>query len=245
MPEQIQGIVNNLKGFGAKRLAMLAGIAALVMATIAVASIYLNRPAYETLYVGLERSDVNQIGMVLGEAGISFDVGSDGGSVLVAAGTTAQARMLLAEKGLPLHLPGAVRVGGDHDVAAPFEGEQEELLGRVLALGPAVDLDRGATAYAPRRSHPTSRTAKRVRPSVREPFIANVCYFGQRSSCKGAKQCRRTSRTAADRMNRSFRARTRTRISGCGSTARCARWRSTASSKGCFPAGAEGTGSHS
>lgn len=101
MPEQIQGIVNNLKGFGAKRLAMLAGIAVLVMAIIAVASIYLNRPAYETLYVGLERSDVNQIGMVLGEAGISFDVGSDGSSVLVAAGTTAQARMLLAEKGLP------------------------------------------------------------------------------------------------------------------------------------------------
>jgi flagellar M-ring protein FliF len=39
--------------------------------------------------------------MVLGEAGISFDVGADGTSVLVAAGTTAQARMLLAEKGLP------------------------------------------------------------------------------------------------------------------------------------------------
>ncbi|KQZ87002.1 flagellar M-ring protein FliF [Mesorhizobium sp. Root157] len=101
MPEQIQGIIHNLKGFGAKRLAILAGIAALVMATIAVASVYLNRPAYETLYVGLERSDVNQIGMVLGEAGINFDVGSDGSSVLVAAGTTAQARMLLAEKGLP------------------------------------------------------------------------------------------------------------------------------------------------
>src|SRR6185312_5537665 len=63
--------------------------------------VYLNRPAYETLYVGLERSDVNQIGMVLGEAGIAFDVGPDGTTVLVAAGSTAQARMLLAEKGLP------------------------------------------------------------------------------------------------------------------------------------------------
>ena len=38
---------------------------------------YLNRPAYETLYVGLDRSDVNQIGLVLGEAGIGFDVVSD------------------------------------------------------------------------------------------------------------------------------------------------------------------------
>ena len=101
MPEQIQSIISNLRAFGVMRLAMLAGIAALVMAVIGIASVYLNRPAYETLYVGLERSDVNQIGLVLGEAGIGFDVGSDGTSVLVPAGTTAQARMLLAEKGLP------------------------------------------------------------------------------------------------------------------------------------------------
>jgi flagellar M-ring protein FliF len=101
VPEQLKTIAANLQAFGARRLAIMAGIAVLVMAVIGVASVYLNRPAYETLYVGLERSDVTQIGMVLGEAGISFDVGADGTSVLVAAGTTAQARMLLAEKGLP------------------------------------------------------------------------------------------------------------------------------------------------
>ena len=101
MPEQIQTIISNLKGFGARRLAILAGIAAIVLTVIGVGAIYLNRPAYETLYVGLERSDVNQIGMVLGEAGIAFDVGSDGTTVLVAAGSTSKARMLLAEKGLP------------------------------------------------------------------------------------------------------------------------------------------------
>ena len=50
---------------------------------------------------GSSASDVNQIGLVLGEAGIDFDVASDGTTVLVPAGTTAQARMLLAEKGLP------------------------------------------------------------------------------------------------------------------------------------------------
>ncbi len=101
MPEQIQSIIANFKSFGVRRLALMGGIAALVMAVIGIASVYLNRPAYETLYVGLERSDVNQIGLVLGDAGIGFDVGSDGTSVLVPAGTTAQARMLLAEKGLP------------------------------------------------------------------------------------------------------------------------------------------------
>ncbi|EKF41575.1 flagellar MS-ring protein [Nitratireductor indicus C115] len=101
MPEQIQTVVENLKSLGPRRLALMGGVLALVMAVIVAGATYLNRPAYETLYVGLERSDVNQIGMVLGEAGISFDVVSDGTSVLVPAGQTAQARMLLAEKGLP------------------------------------------------------------------------------------------------------------------------------------------------
>jgi flagellar M-ring protein FliF len=101
VPEQIKTIIANLQGFGTKRLAIMGAIAALVIAVVGIASVYLNRPAYETLYVGLDRADVNQIGMVLGEAGIAFDVGSDGTSVLVAAGNTAQARMLLAEKGLP------------------------------------------------------------------------------------------------------------------------------------------------
>ncbi len=101
MPEQIRTIVANLRSFGPKRLALLGGIAALVVAVIGIASVYLNRPAYETLYVGLERSDVSQIGMVLSEAGIDFDVGADGTSVLVPTGGTARARMLLAEKGLP------------------------------------------------------------------------------------------------------------------------------------------------
>ena len=88
MPEQIQTIIANLRSFGPRRLGMMAAISGLVLATIGIGSFYLNRPAYETLYVGLERADVNQIGLVLGEAGIDFDVGSDGTTVLVPAGST-------------------------------------------------------------------------------------------------------------------------------------------------------------
>jgi flagellar M-ring protein FliF len=101
VPEQLNAVVRNLRDFGPRRLALMGAVIALVLTVIAVASVYLNRPAYETLYVGLERSDVNQIGLVLGEAGIGFDVASDGTTVLVPSGKTAQARMLLAEKGLP------------------------------------------------------------------------------------------------------------------------------------------------
>jgi flagellar M-ring protein FliF len=101
MPEQIQTILTNLKSFGPRRLGMMAAVAVIVLAMIGIGSYYLNRPAFETLYVGLDRSDVNQIGLVFGEAGIDFDVASDGTTVLVPAGSTAKARMLLAEKGLP------------------------------------------------------------------------------------------------------------------------------------------------
>jgi len=101
LPEQIRSILDNLRSLGPKRLAMMGGAAAIVVAVILTASIWLNRPAYETLYVGLDRADVGQIGMVLSESGIRYDVSSDGTAVMVPTGRTGQARMLLAERGLP------------------------------------------------------------------------------------------------------------------------------------------------
>ena len=101
MPEQLKPLIDNLKAFGPQKLAIMGGVGAFVVAPIIIASIYLNKPTYETLYVGLDRGDVNQIGMVLGENGIPFDAASDGTSVLVPGGRTGQARMLLAERGLP------------------------------------------------------------------------------------------------------------------------------------------------
>ncbi len=65
------------------------------------AGIYVNRPSFETLYVGLERSDVTQISIALAEANIDFNVGADGGSIQVPVGMTGKARLLLAERGLP------------------------------------------------------------------------------------------------------------------------------------------------
>ena len=41
------------------------------------------------------------MGIVLADAGITYDVDSDGTSILVEAGKTSKARMILAEKGLP------------------------------------------------------------------------------------------------------------------------------------------------
>ncbi|MDR4379109.1 flagellar M-ring protein FliF, partial [Bacillus amyloliquefaciens] len=73
----------------------------LVFLGVGIGAYYLSRPAQETLYTGLSREDVSRIGGVLKDNGIPFDVSSDGTAVLVSFGHTAQARMLLAEKGLP------------------------------------------------------------------------------------------------------------------------------------------------
>ena len=62
---------------------------------------YLSRAEDEVLYAGLDRGDVGRIGAALTEAGIAFDVNSGGDTVLVKFGEAGQARMLLAEKGLP------------------------------------------------------------------------------------------------------------------------------------------------
>lgn len=92
---------NNIAALGGRRIAALGLIGLVVFLSVGLGAYYLSRPAQETLYTGLSREDVGRIGSVLKDANIPFDVASDGASVLVAYGHTAQARMLLAEKGLP------------------------------------------------------------------------------------------------------------------------------------------------
>jgi flagellar M-ring protein FliF len=99
--EQLERLWRSLIGLGGKRLATLGVVGLLVFAMVGLGSYYLSRPQLEALYTGLSPQDVGRIGAVLREAGIAFDVNSQGTAVLVRYGQTAQARMLLAEKGLP------------------------------------------------------------------------------------------------------------------------------------------------
>lgn len=101
MPEQLQKIIDNIAALGIKRVAALAASLVLILVTIGYGAYVVNKPAFETLYIGLDREDVNRMALTLGEAGIAYDIGSEGNSVSVEAGKTAQARMILAEKGLP------------------------------------------------------------------------------------------------------------------------------------------------
>lgn len=98
---QLLQVTKNLAGLGQAKLFTLIGVGVLSIGLILVAAFYINKPAYESLYVGLDQSDVNQISMALAEANMDFTVGSDGGSIQIAAGQTGKARLMLAERGLP------------------------------------------------------------------------------------------------------------------------------------------------
>ena len=101
LSEQLTNVYNNLASLGRAKLAMLAGAAVVSVGLVLAAGILVNKPAYETLYVGLEKADVNQISLALAEASIDFNTGPDGASVEVPVGETGKARLYLAERGLP------------------------------------------------------------------------------------------------------------------------------------------------
>ena len=91
----------NLAALGARKLVAL-GVAGLtIFALTGLIGYMLSRPSLEVLYSGLDRQDIGRVSTALREASIPFDVSADGNTVFVGYGHTAQARMLLAEKGLP------------------------------------------------------------------------------------------------------------------------------------------------
>ena len=98
---QLLQFFKNMASLGQTRLLAIGGITVVSFALIIAAAIFVNKPAYETLYVGLETTDLNQVSIALAEAGIDFEVGTDGKSVKVPVGMTGKARLLLAERGLP------------------------------------------------------------------------------------------------------------------------------------------------
>lgn len=99
--EQFERLWSNLLALGTKRLAALGLVGLAVFASVGFGSYYLSRSDYDTLYAGLNAQDISRIGSVLRDAGIAFDVNAEGTKVMVRREQTAEARMLLAEKGLP------------------------------------------------------------------------------------------------------------------------------------------------
>ncbi|WP_281978695.1 flagellar basal-body MS-ring/collar protein FliF [Pseudorhizobium flavum] len=98
---QFNQVFDNLAKLGQTKLIALAGVGVVSLALVLGAALYVNKPAYETLYVGLETTDLNQVSIALAEASVDFAVGADGATIQVPVGMTGKARLLLAERGLP------------------------------------------------------------------------------------------------------------------------------------------------
>lgn len=104
--EHAQKLWNNLLELGPRRLAALALIGLAVFLGVGGGAYYLSRPEFEVLYTGLTREDVTRVSAALRDASIAFDVNSAGDTIYVRPGQTAQARTLLADKGLPNNASG-------------------------------------------------------------------------------------------------------------------------------------------
>ena len=98
---QFENLFRSLKGLGRKRLMALGAAGVFVFALISIGSYFASRSSYETLYVGLTPPDISRMGSVLSQAGITFEASLDGTKLGVPIGQAAEARALLAEKGLP------------------------------------------------------------------------------------------------------------------------------------------------
>jgi flagellar M-ring protein FliF len=98
---QLSAILKNLLALGPGRLLALGAVGVAMVGMVLFGTYYVNKPGYETLYIGLETTDLNQVSVALSEGGIDFQVGGDGTSLSVPVGMTSKARLFLAERGLP------------------------------------------------------------------------------------------------------------------------------------------------
>lgn len=97
----IQQFAASLMVLGIKRLVLLGIVFVAIFAMVSLSVYAFRQPVKSILYSGLDKADVSAIGTALSEVGTPFDVNEAGDTVLVEFGKTAQARMFLAERGLP------------------------------------------------------------------------------------------------------------------------------------------------
>ena len=94
-------ILNTFNGLdNRKKIAIVLGILVTIVAAISISAV-INKPTTQPLYTNLSREDVNAMSRVLSENNISFTETTDGSGLSVAPEIVAQARMILAEQGLP------------------------------------------------------------------------------------------------------------------------------------------------
>jgi flagellar M-ring protein FliF len=94
-------LINNLKSLGAKRLISMGVVFVAVMAIISAVTYFATRPDMITLYAGMDPADAGQAIAELEGANIPVQATNNGTALLVPKNMKDNARILLAQKGLP------------------------------------------------------------------------------------------------------------------------------------------------
>ena len=80
---------------------LVVGTAVLFVAALALILYFSSRPEYEVVYTNLDEADTGEITQKLKEAGIPYELSSDGSTISVPSKDAAQVRVDLAAEGLP------------------------------------------------------------------------------------------------------------------------------------------------
>ena len=99
--ERLSTLLSNLRALGAKRLLLLGGTFAGVVAALLVGTALLNAPTHEPIYANLEPRDASRVARELAAGGLPHRLSADGTAVLSPIARVDEARMFLAERGLP------------------------------------------------------------------------------------------------------------------------------------------------
>ena len=93
--------INNLKSLGMKRLIAMGAVFVGVMVLILTVVFFATRPDMTTLYAGMDPADAGQAIAALEGANIPVQAANNGTSLLVPRNMKDNARIILAQKGLP------------------------------------------------------------------------------------------------------------------------------------------------
>jgi len=97
----VNSFMETIKQLGPARLAIMGGVIVGLMLFFVFVSMRISTPEMELLYDDVSMVDSNAMTAALAEAGIEYDVSPDGSRIMVPGDAVGQARMTLAEKGLP------------------------------------------------------------------------------------------------------------------------------------------------
>ena len=94
--DQLKSIARNFSALGGQRQLALVLVFLLIVGSITTISYFISKPALQTLYTGLIKTDVAGIGTVLSQNGVPYEVVSQGDSIKVPYCRVEEVRMLLA-----------------------------------------------------------------------------------------------------------------------------------------------------